>query len=164
MHRKIVKVIPFPDELAHSVIVRVALANCCHPELVIPSLRTLLQLPPTVNPVVVLAAGLSMDSDILLGRHTMHPLHYAVERNSALVPLSSRRNGFQALFGPKSAATARYCESCSLEEGGTCAVPFWRRKHHLPAVDWCPTHFTPLRSWSSELAGHFFYAFSASLV
>ncbi|NHZ82705.1 hypothetical protein F2P44_26000 [Massilia sp. CCM 8695] len=156
MYRKFVKVIPFPDELAHSIIARVALANCCHSELVISSLRTLLQLPPTDNPVFVLAAGLSMDRDILLTRHTMHPLHYAVARNSALVPLSSRKNGFQALFGPKSAATARYCELCFLAERGTCVIPSWRRKHHLPAVDWCPVHFTPLRAWSTELAAPFF--------
>lgn len=156
MHRRIVKVIPFPDELANSVIVRVALANCCDPELVIPNLRTLLQLPPKVNPVVVLAAGLGLDGHILLSRHTMYPVHYAVDRSSALVPLSSRTNGFQALFGPKSAATARYCESCALADGGTRAAPSWRRKHHLPTVDWCPVHLTPLRPWSGEFAGHFF--------
>lgn len=156
MNREIVRVLPLPDELAHSIIVRVAFANCCHPELVIPSLRTLLHLPRTVNPVVVLAAGLSMDSDILLARHTMHPLHYAVARNSALVPLSSRKNGFQALFGPKSAAAARYCESCSLLESGTCGVPIWRRQHHIPAVEWCPRHLTPLRAWPRELAAPFF--------
>jgi hypothetical protein len=49
----------------------------------------------------------------------------------------------------------RFCPACVAEQIKTFGESFWCRAHHLPGVDHCPKHFTPLLQTSLSALGGF---------
>lgn len=47
---------------------------------------------------------------------------------------------------------AWFCPVCVEEDIKYCGVPFWRRKHQIPAVDWCLKHGEQLLGFTDESA------------
>ena len=142
-----VEVEPLPDELAHSILARLAFQNCCDSNTVIAKLARFYGIPKSENHFSVVSQALGYQNSAFLKKHTLYPLMRAVDRGT-LIDLAKRTVGFRAFFGPKTNAAAFYCPRCSDMELDGNSVMFWRRAHHLPSVDWCPTHFCSLEQYA----------------
>ncbi|KAB0330445.1 hypothetical protein F3B38_01300 [Janthinobacterium lividum] len=146
-HLDFIDVEPLPDELAHSIIARLAFLNCCDSDTLIAKLARFYGIPKSSSHVSVVAQTLGYRNAEFLKMHTLHPLLYAVDRGTNLVDIVNRRAGFRTFFGPKINTAANYCARCSELDRHVHSMSFWRRAHHLPSVDWCPVHYCGLESY-----------------
>lgn len=138
---------PLPDELAHSILARLAFVNCCDSDTLIAQLTRFYGISRSANQVSVVAQALGLEPAEFLKKHTLYPLLHAVDRGSKVVALANRTQGFRDFFGPKVNASAKYCALCLELDRQVHSITFWRRAHHLPSVDWCPVHFCGLESY-----------------
>lgn len=138
---------PLPDELAHSVIARLAFENCCDSSTLIAKLARFYGAPSSATYVSVVAQALGYESNEFLRKHTLYPLLHAVARGSKVINFADRTVGFRTFFGPKVNSAATYCARCSELDTTTHSISFWRRVHHLPSVDWCPVHLRGLENF-----------------
>jgi hypothetical protein len=120
--------------------------------------------------ITALANLLGTDCPELVCRHSMIPFIRAIARDDPDqahgAPDSTRRlvrSGLRAIR-----RAAHFCPACVAEDMDFRGIPYWRRSHQIPGLDWCPKHgqallpaernlfeaLPPAFSWRMEDSGY----------
>ena len=137
---------PFQDELAIGFTGRVGAFNALGSiEQTIKSLRAKNNEISKETKLAALARSCSMDYNKFVNAHSMFPLHRAVtkyvgHKDELVVEQSTIR-----LWGLRSLrVSAMFCMRCATSDVREQGVSYWHRHHHLPGIDWCLQHNSPL--------------------
>ena len=103
--------------------------------------------------ITALANAAGTDCTELVCRHSMIPFIRAIvhrDPGQAHGDLDGAqrlvRSGLKEIRG-----AAHYCPACVLEDLDFWGVPYWRRSHQIPGLDWCPKHGHSLVTAGREL-------------
>lgn len=135
------------DELDVGLVGRIAAINgCSDRSRVLAGLRSALDLPSPTRLLPALAACVGLTPREFAFHHTLLPVlrafssHVGTAREAEILNRHVSLMNFRSLPNVE----ARACRACSAEDGAAGIAGYWRRIHHLPGVDWCPRHGTPL--------------------
>lgn len=140
---------PMPNELLDGWLGRCSVIHSCTSnDNLVAGLRAVIGLGGTATPLEVIAASLGMTLQEVLCRHTTLP----AQRAFSARPVGIRKTAAEKLapsgVSRRSDGEALACPQCAREDAARGQQSYWRRTHHLPGVDWCPTHREALVSFS----------------
>lgn len=97
----------------------------------------------------LLAKAAHISEAEFISRHTLAPFHFGFLND----PLSASTAIYQKHASimykrRKFSGKAYLCVSCAQRDVKLSGYSYWRRIHHVPGVDYCPTHDHPLLSTS----------------
>lgn len=144
--------IPLDDELAVSLLGRFARLNA------IPSIAWATQSIKAAFPddgdspaLWLMARACGARIPDFTARHSMIPVLYPVSRYAGSVREANHRRHLAIAYGfSASAAGRRWCPRCAQIDHGEHGFGYWRRRHQINGIDWCPTHHIPLRILTDE--------------
>lgn len=146
-HMNVITALPMKDELADGIAGRFIRLNGFQDErTAISTLRAGLAQPTSTPALETLAVACNLPLPDLIRWHSLLPVARAISAHAGTA--SEARVAAQRLercrFGTPRSQVALFCPACKDEDRRRYGFAYWRRQHHLPAVDWCPTHGTPL--------------------
>ena len=78
-------------------------------------------------------------------KHSMIPVLYPVSRHVGSAREANHRRQLAKIYGlSASAGGRRWCPRCAQIDHSDHGFAYWRRRHQIDGIDWCPTHHTPL--------------------
>lgn len=94
----------------------------------------------------LLAQATRMPLDRFVIKHTLAPFHFAFSDASSMEHSASINFYLQNWYGIKRPiTTANFCSLCARGDLHSLGYSYWRRSHHLPGVNYCPTHSIQLK-------------------
>jgi hypothetical protein len=135
-----------PDEFAATHLGRTARGEgygCGHNAV---NLRSILPRPgdaPFAEAIELAAGRAGVGPHELLVDHTLLPVHYAFSDDHVSHSGRPDRQKFEALAAHRT-RHLRFCSKCKQEDLAFSWVPYWRRSHQLPGVNFCAKHLCPL--------------------
>lgn len=137
---------PYPDELVSSALTR----GCRHFGIPWTSLaaqagRTYRWRPTFLGAPLLEAweALFRLDASVVMSGHTLLPYLRAFSPPEPSEDVTSTLSSY-LLPLTRVITCRRFCLACVRAQLKTYGESFWCRSHHLPAVEYCPTHSTPL--------------------
>ncbi len=135
-----------PDEFAATHLGRAARSRGYGIEHNAVSLRSILQCAseaPHQEAIQRAAACAGIDAHTLLVDHTLLPVHYAFSDDHVSHSDRPQSQKFEALAAHRT-PHLKFCRDCQQEDIAFRWVPYWRRSHQLPGVNFCAKHSCPL--------------------
>lgn len=149
---KLVAPPPLPDELAIGFAGRIRSLNAIETVArTLAALRAEFDGTDRVSLLSQLAAACSSDTASFALEHSMLPLDRAVtiyvgsEDGARVARTMMIRQGLVSLR-----KNAMACPRCMEEDRKERGFSYWRRRHHLPGIDWCFLHQIPLLQASKD--------------
>lgn len=106
--------------------------------------------------ITAIATLLGMDCTELVRGHSMIPFIRAIAQRDPDQPHGDPagaqrlvRSGLREIRG-----AAHHCPACVAEDMDFRGIPYWRRSHQIPGLDWCPKHGHPLVVGERTLFDH----------
>lgn len=151
--------VPFPEEIDRGYLGRVMRFNGCVKEKdAIELMRVWDRCADKswreVSCLELLSRVAGMEVATFVTQHTSLPLRRGITSYQPDLPhgCESNRNMLWST-GMRMARTGAYfCEQCAKEDAAFHGQSYWRRKHQMPGLLWCPKHMAPLRYLDDESA------------
>lgn len=138
--------IPLDDELAIGVLGRFAHLNAI-PSITwaTQSIKTAFPSEDNVPALWLVAQACSTHIADFTAKHSMIPVLYPVSRHAGSAREEGRRRQLAYIYGLSASADGRrWCPKCAKTDHSDHGFAYWRRRHQINGIDWCPTHHTPL--------------------
>lgn len=92
--------------------------------------------------ITVLSNAMGTNCTDFVFRHSLIPFICAITQRGAGLEHGSPQVGQRLVRSGLRVIreTAHYCRSCVEEDLSFWGVPYWRRSHQIPGVDWCAKH------------------------
>lgn len=149
--------IPFKGELDNGYLGRVMRLNSCLKESEIDQLMAKYVGLDKVNKrevsrLELLSATAQIDTEEFAKNHTTLPFRRGITSYFPyLIHGSKEKSSMLRTTAMRSAKPGAYCCSKCIEQDlETIGISYWRRKHQLPGLFWCPDHNTPLNFIEDE--------------
>ncbi len=138
--------IPLDDELAMGVLGRFARLNAM-PSVTwaTKSIKAAFTSDDNVPVLWLLAQACGARIADFTAKHSMIPVLYPVSRHAGSEREANHRRHLAKVYGlSTSASGCRWCPICVQIDHGDHGFAYWRRRHQINGIDWCPTHHIPL--------------------
>lgn len=144
--------IPLDDELAIGVLGRFARLNAI-PSITwaTQSIKSAFPSDDNVPALWLVAQACGAHTADFTAKHSMIPVLYPVSPHAGSEREANHRRHLAYIYGlGASAGGRRWCPRCAQIDHGDHGFAYWRRRHQINGIDWCPTHHIPLSILAEE--------------